>query len=539
MRAIGIKKWVMVCLAVGCIIQTGCSKSNNPAEPSEARLYIQGEPPSLDPRFAYDSSTQLVLREMYEGLTRVGKNGEPELALAESVRVSRDGTVYTFRLRPTLWSNGLEVTADDFVFAWKSALDPAQSHPISETLFVLYNGRRAHLRSCHLADVGVRSIDKRTLEVTLEHPLSYFLELLASPVFSPLCRALVEKDPNFSTTASSVSNGPFVLKERKEKSHLILEKNPRYWNAQEVAVDKLSFQIIEDPEKAYNMFLAGCLDWHGEPCGSLCRKAEADLPRAGIFATYHFGSSYQLLCRVDAPHLRSVKIRKAIACALNRQNMCDTILKGGELPAFSISPPGLSYLDALPFEDNRPDSARALFEEGLAELGFSSSFPAIVFSYRSDPVIDAMMESIQSQLIEVLPLKVALEPLDRASYLKRIYTGTYEVMCMALNVWVHDPASNLGAFKFQRTPLNSTGWSNPEYVRLLDKAEATLNAAERRECFKKAESLIMGQLPVIPICSQSLKYLKSPRLTGEVLSPVGIVELKWLKTTPSQSVPKK
>jgi oligopeptide transport system substrate-binding protein len=523
-----MKAYYYLLLGALCCVLAGCSDVK-PEAVSEARLYLQGDPMSLDPRIGFDRRTQQVLREMFEGLTRIGRNGEPQLALAESVRISPDGLTYTFRLRPSLWSNGLKVTADDFVFAWKSSLDPASSDGKSDALFAIANAKKARCGECALSAVGVRSLDTLTLEVTLDHPTPYFLELLANPVFSPLCRSVVEKDPNFAASSSYVSNGPFVLKERVLKSNIVLEKNLRYWNVEDVSLDRISFSIIEDSQTAYNMFCSGCLDWYGDPCGTIFPDIMVHLHRQGKLAVHHVGGSFQLLCRTTLPHLQSVNIRKALAYALNRQELCDSILQGGEVPALSLSPKTLSYAPAA-FEDNNPEMARAFFAKGLQELQMTEeTFPPLVFTFCSDPAIKTMMEGIQAQLMQVLPLKITLEPVDRGTYLRKVGKGEYDVMCLMLNVWVHDPSSNLDLFKSQKTVINGTGWSHPEYTRLLEQAASTVNADERKRCFTNAEALIMDQLPVIPVCYQTLKYVKSPQLVGEALSPVGIIELKWLK----------
>lgn len=513
----------MCCLLVGC---TGSPQSPQ----TEARLYLQSEPLPLDPRIGFDRRTQQVLRELFEGLTRIGPNGEPQLALAKSLHISKDGTVYTFRIHPSLWSNGTEVTAEDFVFAWKSSLDPKKSNSRSEALFIIANAKKARSGECSLDEVGVRAVEKNLLEVTLEHPTPYFLELLANPVFSPLCRSVVEKDPHFSEKIPFVSNGPYILAQHDPHSHIILEKNPLYSNPDRPHFGRLSFSIIEDPQTAYNMFLAGVLDWYGEPFGSICPEMVANLYQNGTLTSHLASASHQLFCKTTAPHLRSINIRKAIASAINRTAIYHDVLQGGKTPAFSLSPQTLSYLTTPPFGDHNPKLARKLFSQGLAELGFTEqTYPPIIISFWADPAIKSMVEAIQSQLIEVLGIDVILKPLDWDSYLKNVYSGDYEIMDLALNCWTFDPSSNLDIFKYAKTPLNGTGWSNPEYTRLLDLAEMSQDPHERHDYFQKAEICIMDQLPVVPICYQTFKYVKSPKIRGEAVSPVGVVELKWLQ----------
>lgn len=258
----------------------------------------------------------------------------------------------------------------------------------------------------------------------------------------------------------------------------------------------------------------------------------SDLHQKRKLSSHFACSSFQLLCQCDIPHLRSSKIRAALAHAIDRKSICDNILQGGEVPAFSLSPRSLTFLDGFSFEDNNPDRARSLFNEGLHELLLTrETFPHLTLSYLSDPSIKPMIEAIQQQLQRTLGITIQLEPLDRGTYLRKVYTGDYEILNLSLNVWIHDPSSNLDLFKFRKTVINGTGWSDPEYTHQLDKASASLDPGIRRECFKKAEACIMTQLPVIPLCYQTFKYIKSPHLTGEAISPVGMMELKWLEQT--------
>ena len=515
--------FLLFCLCGGCSDRAAVRRT-------EAKLYLQDDPISLDPRLSLDRRTQLVLREMYEGLTRIGPNGQPQLALAKSVEVSDDGRTYTFHLHPSLWSNGLEVTAEDFVFAWKSSLDPSILSTCSEVLFVILNAKRARSGECSVHEVGVRSLNKHSLEVTLEHPTPFFLELLANPVFSPLCRSVVEKYPRFGCTGPYVSNGPFLLKGRRLRSYLILEKNPRYWNHDQPSLDQMTFSIIEDPQTAYNMFLAGVLDWYGEPCGTICPDMVAGLYGDGLLTCHDAGSVHLLLVQTRVPHLRSVSIRRALANAIDRQDICESVICGGEKPAFSLSPRSLSFLRQPLFGDNQTQAAQKLFAEGLEEIGLTeSAYPPLVFSFWADPIVTNMMKAIREQLVQTLHISVVLEPLDKSSYLRKVQTGEYQVMNISLDLWANDPSSNLDIFKYKKTPLNGTEWSDPEYTRMLDLAAETREPTKRDEYFRRAEASIMRQLPVIPVCYQNFKYMKSSRLSGEVVSPVGIVEFKWLK----------
>jgi oligopeptide transport system substrate-binding protein len=476
-----------------------------------------------------------VIRELFEGLTRIGRDDQPKLAMAESVSVSEDGTTYTFKLRPAKWSNGLDITADDFVYAWKCMVSPEFSTPFAYAFYLVKNGKKVHSKECSIEEFGVKALDAKTLQVTLEHPAPYFLEFLANPLFSPVCRAVVEKKADWATGTfpSYVSNGPFILKDRRLKSHILLEKNPLYWNPDQAASDQISFAIIEDPQTAYNMFQSGALDWYGDPCGNMSLEMISDLKEKKELITKQTGGSFWLSCNVNAPHLASTKVRKALACAINRADICDKLLQGGEVPAYSFVPKHLSLLEEKSFEDNSQDQARALFAEGIADLGYTKdTYPPIVISHWADPTIKAIMGVIQQQIQNTLHVKVELVALDWSSFMRKVLSsGDYQIAGVAWFTWYSDPIYNLGHLKYRNNGINGTGWEDPVYVRYLDLADASTDVLQRRAYLRQAEMYVMSQLPIIPVFYQTYKYVKVPGVTGEYVTPVGQMELKWLKKT--------
>lgn len=509
----------------------GCSKSEEP-KTTKVNLYLQTEAVSLDPRVGGDRRTQVIIRQLFEGLTRIGKSGQTELGVAESYTISEDGTVYTFRLRHSKWSNGMNVTAGDFAWSWKSVLDPSFPTPFSYAFFIIKNAKKAHGKECSIDDVGVRVIDPSTLEVTLEHPTPSFFEFLANPLFSPLCRAVCEKNPNFPATTypNFVSNGPFLLKERVLRSHTILEKNPYYWNKESVKSDQLTFAIVDNPQTAFNMFSSGSLDWHGDPCGNMSLETVSDLQKQGSLISRQTGGSAWLVCHTKTDHLASPKIRKAIACALHRKEICDSLLQGGEEPSSSILPRSLTLLESPSFEDNNPELANRLFEEGLQELGLTrETFPKIVLTHWSDPCVQLLAQAEQQMLKNRLGITVELASVDWSTLQKKFTSGDFQLMQYFWFTWYHDPIYNLGYLKFTDNGINGTGWNDPEYVRLLDLSDATNDSLQRNEYLRQAELLVMNQMPVIPVYYLTYKYIKAPHVDGEVLSQVGHMEFKGLE----------
>lgn len=532
-RSLFSSLWLLIGLS--SVIAAGCSStaSQKPQKAKELRFYSQADITSLDPRIGYDRRAIQINRELFEGLMRIGKDGKPEQALASSISVSDDKTVYTFHLRPAKWSNGLDVTASDFVWAWRSILDHSIPTTGSFALFVIKNAKKVLQNECPVEELGVRVIDPSTLEVTLEHPAPYFLEFLTLPIFSPTCSAVDKANPSWASGVypEFVCNGPYILKDRKLKSHITIEKNPLYDDKDGAATETIHFSIIEDPQTAYNMFEEGTLDWYGDSFGGMSLEMVYELNRRKQLIKTSSGGIHWFLCQTGAPHLKSAKIRKAIACAINRDDICDKLLQGGETPAYTMVHRSMSLLDKPSFEYD-PVLARQLFEEGMKELGYTrETYPPIVITHFSDPTIKATAEAEQHQLQENLGIKVDLLAVDWGTWMKTWNTGNYQLLWFLWYTWYHDPIYNLELVKYSGKGLNTTGWEHPEFIKLLDAADRSTDTGERISCLKQAEALAMEEFPTIPVYFHTFKYAKKPGVRGESLSSVGQLELRRIEKT--------
>lgn len=522
------KVFFLFSMLFGCAC---CTKQKKERE-TTAHLYLQADPFSLDPRVGGDRRSQLIIRELYEGLTRVGPTGKVELALASSYTVSDDGLMYTFTLKPSLWSNGEPVSADDFAYAWKSLLSPSFATPFAYAFYVIKNAKAAKLGSCPVDEVGIKALDPHTLQITLEHPAPYFFDLTSNPLYSPIFRPIAEKDPHWATKSgdSYVSNGPFCLKEKTPKSHISLEKNPTYSGLKKPTLQALSFAIIDDPMTAYSLFSKGDLDWIGDPCGNMPLEVIKNLTQAGKLIKKETGKVYWFVVGTHHKHLSSPTIRKALAQAIDRKSLCSYLLQNNDFPAFSFLPTRLSLMTEPTFQDNNPQEAQKLFEQGLQELGIErKDFPGIILSHWSDPTDKAIAQSIQQQIATTLHIKVTLATFDWSTFLKKITTGDLEIGAWGWYSWFDDPMYNLESIKYTTNGINGTHWHSDTYTALLDQVDQTQDPNQRKELMKQAETLAMTELPLIPVCSITYKYAKALNLTGEVLSPIGIMELKDLK----------
>jgi len=461
-----------------------------------------------------------VTRLLFEGLFRIDRDGgDYKPALAKSTTISEDGCVYTFTLHPSKWSNGEEVTAYDFEYAWKTMLDPSFTTSFSYVLYDIKNAVEANQNNGSIDDIGVKAIDSHTLQVTLENPAPYFLELLSMPIFSPICRSVCQKGDQ---GPEYVSNGPFILKQHDLNSQILLEKNPIYWSPTQPKLDRISFTIIEDPQTVYNMFCSGQLDWFGDPCGIIPLDMLSELDPKTIHKQ-DIGQCVWLRCQMKNPLLRSKYIRKALATAIDRDVICNQLLNCGELPAQTILAKSLSLLSEAPFKNGDTEEARRLFAKGLEDLGLTKeNCPPLSIQYKcDDQSLKGIAEIIREQIETVLGITVTLEDCDYGTLLARFFSGDFHLCLLDWFTFYQDGGYSLNWFKHER-------WGDSIFKEALDKADASISVADRKKYLKVAEERFTDELPVIPIIHKNCKYLKAEDLEGEALSAVGQVDFKWI-----------
>jgi oligopeptide transport system substrate-binding protein len=523
-----LQTFALACLAVFC---AGCSHSSSQKQRSNLRFVLGTEPQSLDPRHGGGTTSQVILYQLFEGLMRYDELGNTRLAIAEAIDISDDRTTYTFHLRPTKWSNGKELTAMDFEYAWKCTISPSFGSRFAYAFFVIRNAQKAFRNECSIDDVGIRCLDSHTLQVTLEHPAPYFLDWTSNPLYAPVYRPIDKTTPQWSRDVfpAFVSNGPYIVEEHKQGSHMVLKKNPLYWNHNDCAkTETLKFFIVEDPIASYNMFCAGDTDWFGTPF-SLFTPPEVfkKLEKEGLLRSQIRAATQRVECCVSKPHLASPKIRKAFACAIDRRELVSFFFVGGNEPATSIVSKSLSLLPTPQFDDGNVEMAKRLFEEGCSELGYTKeSYPPVrIMAELSDRTLG---EVLAERLHTVLGIATKVEVCDLQIFRKRVASLDID---LSIDWWltlIPDQTYNLGLFKY-KGPLTSTDWESPEYQRLLDAADATPNEEERTELLRQAEILLLQEMPAIPLIYEADRYAKNPQIIGDHLLSIGLPELKWFE----------
>jgi oligopeptide transport system substrate-binding protein len=518
-------------LSLLLVVACGCKQKPSPTAKIEnkdsLKLYVQTEPLSLDPRIGGNRASQVIIRELFEPLMRINKNGAVVPAQAEKVDISSDCCTYTFTLRDNHWTNGDKVTAHDFEYAWKSILSPDFPTSYPYAFYLIKGARKAKKGEIPLDKVGIKALDDKTLVVQLTHPAPYFLELTANALYSPVCKKIVETDSDWSRNAGPhfVTNGPFAITCWMHQVEIQLTKSTHYKDANQVKLNQISFTIIEEPQTALNLFEKQELDWVGEPLGTIPLEAVPSLKNKLISSDVQGLYWYEINTKNEL--LKSSKIRKALAIAIDRKELTKHLLQGGEKPAFSIIPNPLTHLEKPICGEYNVKRAQELFQEGLNELNISSkTLPTLTIIHWADPREKALAQAIQQEWSKAFHLPVKLISCDWNTFFTKINSSDYQIAGSSWYSWYQDPTYNLDFMKYTENGLNGTNWHNDEYTKLLDEADHELNKRIRAELLTRAEELIMDEMPIIPIYSQSCKFMQNPHLKGTYITPAGMLELK-------------
>jgi oligopeptide transport system substrate-binding protein len=494
------------------------------------RISLPRPTSSLDPRIGTDRTSGIVIKMLYDGLIRIDPSGMPTPAVAQSIDISADQKRYLFTLRKSKWTNGKPVTAYDFEYAWKKVLDPHFRTPFAYLFYPIKNARDVKLGKKPVDELGVYVKDDYTLEVQLEHPAPFFLEHCAHWIYSPLCKEVDKLHPCWSYYGDDtyVSNGPFRLSKWKRNNEIQVLKNPLYWDADTVQLRRIDISIVEDPNRALDLYQRGELDWIGEPLSEIPPEAFKRQNFAGKICKHPIAAVHWYSCNLKVAPFTSKKCRTALAIALNRQGLVDKLFQGSELPAYSILPPGLSQHESPYFSDANFDEARRLFKEGLEELGLEQQkLTPFMISCCDQEIHRSIAETVSQQWKEVLGVETKIETFKWDRFMEKCWQRDFQIMGMTWYSWVYDPSYNLEHLHSLSHEMNFAQWQNSDYTGYLDKAQMCIDKKERLEYFHQAENIVMEEIPVIPLFYYTFKYMKKDYLNKIYLSHLGQIDFKW------------
>ena len=493
---------------------------------------LGSEPPDMCSLTTTDATSGNVLRQIMEPLVTLDENNEAAEGVATNWTVSEDGLTYTFTLREGMkWTNGEPVTAHDFEFGWKTLLNPETAAEYAYFGYVLKNGEAYNNGECSADEVGVQANGDYELIVTLENPTDYFLKSLSFYSFYPVNQKAYEQyGDKYATDADKiVTNGAFTMTEWKHQNEIVLEKNPDFYNADQVDVQKIYMVMLTDTGTKLNAFQTGeadIVDLNGD---------QSDLLRSEGFDvfTYTDGATAYLEYNTNNKYLSNQNLRLAIGAAIDSTVLAENVIKNGSKAPTGFTPDAVTGLEK-PFPEEvgqtiigyNPEKAKELYEKAVEELGET---PTLTIITDDNDTASKVCTFVQEELNKNLGLQVEIEQMTFKNRLARMTAKDFDIV-MAL--WSPDynyPMTFLDLWESNGVN-NHTGWSNAEYDELLSKVRTEVNAETRMGYLYEAEKIVMEEQPISPIYWRSRAYAVSDKIeSGVIRTAFQNVNLKYVK----------
>jgi len=470
---------------------------------------------SLDPQAVIGNSGGALMYELFEGLATVDRNGKLIPGAAESWSRSEDGLTYEFKLRKGLhWSDGALLTAEDFVYSWQRVVDPKNALRGAGTLFPVKNAVAITRGKKPVETLGVKARDALTLEVTLESPAPYFIDILAGFPAAPVPRHVIQKHgASWTKPGNFVGNGAYILDKWVPNTYYKLARNPEYREADQVRIDEIFYYPIPDRGTGEKRFRAGELDIVLNVAPNRLAWLKEHMPDE-LRSTSSLGIRY-LIINTRRPAFTDVRVRKALSIALDREIIAARILKDGSEAAYSLVPatmPGYGKNPA-PFQSQpyqqRLEEARKL----LAAAGYSTRKP-LSFTLDYQNVEDGRRVAVALQSMwRSIGADVKLTTTGFESKDSSLRNGDFDVSWFTF----YAPYSDATAFLYLlegNNPRNYSQYANPEFDEMLRAANRMQDPVARATYLKQAEQLALSDFPVIPLFVPARTYLVSKRVQG-------------------------
>ena len=532
---------VVILLAAGLLALGACQggKPQRPPCPAGKVCLEYGngaEPLSLDPQKANLIDEFNIIGDLIVGLTTDAPDAKPIPALATSWETSADGLVWTFHLRPdAVWSDGVPLTAEDFVYAYRRILAPETASIYAYLAYILKNGEAVNEGKAAPESLGVRALDAHTLQLTLEHPAPYLPELTKHQSFFPVPKHMVERyGDTWIQPEHFVGDGPFRLVSWRLGDKITVEKNARFWDAANVCVDRINYYPTSDVVSAERRVQRGELDINTSFQSNRLSHIRQIMPG---YARPHvsLATAYLSFNTRDVAPLKNIRVRRALSESLDRDFITGKLLRAGQVPAYSFVPPGAAHYSQGPrlrWADEsfkqRQIEARAL----LAQAGYDAKHPLkleIKAAGSTDTLL--LMEAIQAdwQAIGVQANIVQNDPsVVFAAYRNR----DFQVGSMSWFADFNDPVTFLGLLKSDTGGQNYGDYKNPAYDALLAAADHEPDETKRAAILAQAEQRMLDDEGTAPIYFVVNRNLVSPKVTGWVDNSSNFHRARWLCVKP-------
>lgn len=512
------------------VLFSGCQRKENIYK-NEITVAINSESGSLNPSgviaMTYLAYSAAALDEM---ITH-DENGQIVYRAAQSYEVNDDLTLWTFNLRKNAkWSDGSPVTAEDFINTMRNALTPLSGNGYSNYLFFIENAEDIYNGILPMDSLGVKAIDEYTLQIKLSKPCVYFLDLLRLPVYTPSCTKYTDIENWDKNPDTSVSNGPFYLLEYVPEQYFVLEKNPYYWNKDNIKLDKITFKFFNDQQSMANAYKAGEIDVATNLPSYIIEQYQdkADLVTIPMIATRY------IYPNLNVKPLDDVRVRQAITIAINRKELCEIVGKDAIPTVNFVS----KFLIDKSTDDYFVNGDDTLFEEDiekaqelLSQVGYPNGegFPKLIYKYPSIEMDSDTAQVIQSQLKKNLNIDIELQAQElQVNYSDR-RSGNFDLCRMN---WTADfsDANTYLSMLLSNSTYNCSGINDKEYDEIVQKSDVEFDLKTRSKLLHEAERKAVSEnFYVIPLFAINSCNLINPKIKNLKTIPAsGFIEYRYI-----------
>ena len=549
---------VILAAALTCTMAVGCGSSKETAKDDKAAttssdgfnvtVNFASEPMTMDPALNSTVDGGVMANHLFEGLMKWQDTGEEadgsdgtvdsaELTYGQAESYDKveneDGTVtYTFHLRDGIkWSDGKDVTAGDFEYAWKRLVDPATAADYSYMLDSVVNANEIIAGEKDASELAVKAVDDKTFEVTITTDVPYFEEICAFPATMPVRQDIIEEKGDQWTFDPStyISNGSYKLTEWTHNSQIVMAKNENYYDYENLGPDTITFKLMDDSNAMLSGFKSGELDFIQD-------APQAELPSliaSGDMKILNYLGTYYVCFQTQKAPFDNPKVREAFTLAVDRTYIVNKVTQSGQVEAGGYVPSGISDADGGDFREEGGDYYKptdADYEANcekarqlLAEAGYPNGegFPVVEYLYNTSDAHKAVAEALQNMWEQELGVTVTLNNQEWAAFLQTRKNGDYSI---ARNGWISDYNDPISFLDMWMTGggNNDAQYANPEYDNIIKEAKATSDAAERMKLLHQAEDILVGQDYVVnPLYFYTQKYMLADGIEGTYYCPLG------------------
>ncbi len=503
------------------------------------RRGLLGEPRTLDPQLADDTYSFQVIRDLYEGLTDKDRSGRIVPGVASSWSVNSAGTAYTFQLRPNArWSDGTRVVAEDFVRGLRHAVDPLTASGSAATLLTIKGASEIIAGHKDVSELGVTALSESIVQIELEHPAPFILEILSQPTAAPLAAKSSPMIVGASSRKARVANnGAYILVSHLPGSYIELEKNPYYWDAENVEIKTVKYINVESEATELREYLAGQLDLTFTIPAPDLQRISKQYP-AEVQNEPFLGTLYLALNLSTAPMKNDKELRQALSMSVDREVIAERVMMG-VTPAYTLIGNGITGYTGAAYawstwtREQQLSTARKLYEKA----GYSKGSPLhLKLYFNQDEGIRRLMIAIAGSWKQNLGVDCELIADEfRVFLVGRREKDRWDVARLGWMADYADPSSFLDVFS-RESGENDSGYVNTTFSELLNHAESEPEGQQRMALLRNAEQVLLDDYPIIPVYFYRARRLVKPYLGGAQLTSMNRTYSKhlfWRAITPA------